>query len=93
MPLTAVGKIFKPALRRDASERCVHRVASQIGPCKGVTMNVTEDGGAFCVVLCSEQPNREELVSRIRCALEHYAFRVEVSTDIGTPSMPRHRLE
>jgi fatty-acyl-CoA synthase len=79
MPLTAVGKIFKPALRRDASERCVHRVMSQIGPCEGVTMNVAEHEGAFCVVLRGEEPHREELMNRIRCALEHYAFRVEVS--------------
>jgi fatty-acyl-CoA synthase len=79
MPLTAVGKIFKPALRRDASERCIRRVMSQIGPCEGVTMNIAEHGAAFCVVLHSEQPNREELVTRIRCALEHYAFRVEVT--------------
>jgi fatty-acyl-CoA synthase len=86
MPLTAVGKIFKPALRRDASERCVHRVMSQIGPCEGVTIDVTEHGGAFCVVLRSDESNREELVNRIRCALEHYAFRVEVATDIGIHS-------
>jgi fatty-acyl-CoA synthase len=79
MPLTAVGKIFKPALRRDASERCVHRVMSQIGPCEGVTMNVAEHEGAFCVVLRSEGPHREELMNRIRCALEHYALRVEIS--------------
>jgi fatty-acyl-CoA synthase len=79
MPLTAVGKIFKPALRKDASERCVRGVMSQIGPCEGVTVDIAEHGAAFCVVLRSEQPNREELVNRIRCALEHYAFRVEVS--------------
>jgi fatty-acyl-CoA synthase len=77
MPLTAVGKIFKPALRRDASERCVHRVMSQIGACEGVTMSVTEREGTFCVVLRSDEPNREELVNRIRCALEHYPIRVE----------------
>jgi fatty-acyl-CoA synthase len=88
MPVTAVGKIFKPALRRDATERCVRRVMSQIGLCESVTMNVTEHGGGFCVVLRSEEPNRGELVNRIRCALEHYAFRVEVSptSDMGDVS-------
>jgi hypothetical protein len=42
-------------------------------------MNVAEHEGAFCVVLRGEEPHREELMNRIRCALEHYAFRVEVS--------------
>jgi fatty-acyl-CoA synthase len=79
MPLTAVGKIFKPALRQDATERCVRRVLSELGPCDGVTVNVREKAGGLCVELSSSEPNREELVSRLRCALEHYAFRVEVS--------------
>jgi hypothetical protein len=51
-----------------------------------VTIDVTEHGGAFCVVLRSDEPHREELVNRIRCALEHYAFRVEVSNGIHPAS-------
>jgi fatty-acyl-CoA synthase len=79
MPVTAVGKIFKPALRQDATERCVRRVLSEIGPCAGVTVSVREQGGGLCVFLSSMDAGRHELVERCRCALEHYAFRVEVS--------------
>ena len=82
MPLTAVGKIFKPALRRDASERCVHRVMSQIGPCEGVTIDVTEHGGAFCVVLRSDESNRGAGEPHPLCA-RALRLPVEVSTDIG----------
>ncbi|MBS0580782.1 MAG: AMP-binding protein [Proteobacteria bacterium] len=79
MPLTAVGKVFKPALRQDATERCVRRVLSEFGPCEGLRVNVREHGGGLCVELSSAGAHQENLVARLRCALERYAFRVELA--------------
>ncbi|HTT42676.1 MAG TPA: AMP-binding protein [Steroidobacteraceae bacterium] len=78
MPLTAVGKIFKPALRRDATERCVRRVLLELGSCEGITAEVRESGGGFCVLLCCSASDRASLADRIRCVLERYALRVDV---------------
>jgi fatty-acyl-CoA synthase len=79
MPLTAVGKIFKPALRRDATERCVRRIMTELGSCEEVTAEVGESGGSLCVLLRCSAPDRTQVADRIRCALERFALRVDVS--------------
>lgn len=80
MPLTAVGKIFKPQLRHDATTRCVRAVMTRLGCCERVDVEVRESGGGFCVVLNSADPQQAELVEQIRSALERYTFKVEIET-------------
>jgi len=78
MPLTAVGKIFKPQLRHDAVTRCVRTVLAGFGTCDGVAAEVRESPGGPCVVLRNANPDRTALVAQIRSALERYTFKVEI---------------
>jgi fatty-acyl-CoA synthase len=78
MPLTAVGKIFKPQLRQDAVAHCVRDVMAGLGGCEGVDVEVREAGGALRVVLRSGEQARASRLQEIRDALERYVFKVDV---------------
>jgi fatty-acyl-CoA synthase len=78
MPLTAVGKIFKPQLRQDAVARCVRDVIAGLGGCEGVAAEVREAGGALRVVLRSGERAHAARVQEVRDALERYVFKVDV---------------
>jgi fatty-acyl-CoA synthase len=80
MPLTAVGKIFKPQLRHDAVGRCVRTVLAGFGTCDGVDAEVRESAGSLRVVLKNADPRRTALVEQIRSALQRYTFEVEIET-------------
>jgi fatty-acyl-CoA synthase len=80
MPLTAVGKIFKPALRVDALRRCVRRVIEQLDGADVVDVEVRDTGGAIAVVLRAVDPTMIGAVDKIRRELERYTFRVEVES-------------
>jgi fatty-acyl-CoA synthase len=79
MPVTAVGKIFKPALRLDAVQRCVAAVRSCIQGADDIRIEVRDGGGAIAVVLKTGQTN-SDCVERLRGELERYTFLVEVET-------------
>ena len=78
MPLTAVGKIFKPALRLDAVRHCVRRVAAQLPGADAVDVEVRDARGAITVVLRVADEGMTGAVAEMRCELERYTFRVEV---------------
>jgi fatty-acyl-CoA synthase len=78
MPLTAVGKIFKPALRLDAVQRCVARVMKQYEHAAAPEIKVRDSGGAICVVLIAPDASMAESLQTLRRELEHYTFRVEI---------------
>lgn len=78
MPLTAVGKIFKPALRLDAVQRCVRDVAGTLEGAGAVEMEVRDVGGAIVVVLKALDPSRRAALDEVRRELERYTFRIEV---------------
>ena len=80
MPLTAVGKIFKPALRLDAVGNCVRRVTAQLGGAEVVDAEVREAGGAITVVLRVPDRGMAGGADNIRRELERYTFRVEVES-------------
>jgi len=80
MPLTAVGKIFKPALRLDAVRRCVRAVASQVDTANAVDSEVREGAGAITVVLRATGPGATPVAEKLRRELERYTFRVEVES-------------
>jgi fatty-acyl-CoA synthase len=85
MPLTAVGKIFKPALRIDAVRRCVGSVVAQRHDAAGVDVEVREAGGAIAVVLKVTHPAMAGVVDNMRRELERYTFRVEIeSPNLGS---------
>jgi hypothetical protein len=80
MPLTAVGKIFKPALRLDAVRRCVGSVVAQRYGAAGVDVEVCEAAGAIAVVLRVTHPAMAGVVDNMRRELERYTFRVEIES-------------
>jgi fatty-acyl-CoA synthase len=83
MPLTAVGKIFKPALRLDAVRHCVRSVTAQLPGADAVDVEVRDAGGAITVVLRLADEGMTGVVDDMRCELERYTFRVEVESAAG----------
>ena len=77
MPLTAVGKIFKPALRLDAVRRCVANVVERLNSAQQVAVEVREAGGAISVVLKPANGASGGIADDIRRELGRYALRVE----------------
>lgn len=77
MPLTAVGKIFKPALRIDAVQRCVRGVMSQVDGADTADVDVRDSGGSVVIVLKLADPASSRVVEEIRRELERYTFRVK----------------
>jgi acyl-coenzyme A synthetase/AMP-(fatty) acid ligase len=78
MPLTAVGKIFKPQLRLDATRRCVHSVMAGFGVSERVEAQVRESSGGFCVFVRSADALEAAVIDQIRTVLERYTFKVEI---------------
>jgi fatty-acyl-CoA synthase len=78
MPLTAVGKIFKPDLRLDVIRHCVRNVAARLDEGHTLGVEVRETGGAIAVVLAVPNPAMADVVDNVRRELERYTFRVEV---------------
>jgi fatty-acyl-CoA synthase len=78
MPLTAVGKIFKPALRLDAVRRCVRRVAGQVQGAGMIDVAACDAGGTIAVVITDPDPSLADALDNLRRELERYTFRVEV---------------
>jgi fatty-acyl-CoA synthase len=80
MPLTAVGKIFKPDLRLDVVRHCVRNVAARLDEGSTLGVEMRESGGAITVVLAARDPSKAGAVDGLRRELERYTFRVEVET-------------
>jgi fatty-acyl-CoA synthase len=80
MPLTAVGKIFKPALRLDATQRCVRKVIEELSCAGEVEVKVHDAGSGLCVALRGRSPEHVEVIERIRKVLECYTFSVQVES-------------
>jgi len=78
MPLTAVGKIFKPDLRLDAIRHCVRNVAARFDEGRTLGIEVRETCGTIAVVLAVLDPSMAGAVDNVRRELERYTFRVEV---------------
>jgi fatty-acyl-CoA synthase len=78
MPLTAVGKIFKPALRLDATRRCSRDAVSQIEGADAVEVEVGDGGGSITVTLRCTDPALARVVDRMRRELERFTFRVQI---------------
>jgi fatty-acyl-CoA synthase len=78
MPLTAVGKIYKPALRLDSVRHCVHRIAAGVDCEPAIGLEVRETGGSITVILSAPHPSTAAALDTLRRELERYTFRVEV---------------
>ncbi len=80
MPLTAVGKIFKPDLRLDVIRQCARTVAARLDEGRTLGVEVRETGGTIAVVLVVADPSMDGAVDEVRRELERYSFRVEVES-------------
>jgi fatty-acyl-CoA synthase len=83
MPLTAVGKIFKPDLRLDVIRHFVRNVAARLDEGRTLDVEVRETGGTIAVVLAVPDPSMGGVVDNMRRELERYTFRVEIETSIA----------
>jgi fatty-acyl-CoA synthase len=83
IPLTAVGKVFKPALRLDATQRAVGRLLAGLAPPgAGIVFEVgqhTEHGSLITVRVCGVDTDAREILSRqISARLDPLTTRSEV---------------
>jgi len=81
MPVTAVGKIFKPALRLDAVRHCIDAVTRAVCRDSGVGVEIRDAGGAIIVVLSVRDSSITDAAHNLRRELERYTFRVEIETN------------
>ena len=83
LPLTPVGKIFKPALRWDATRRTYEGVLKEIEPLTAsVQVNVTEDkvhgAVAHIHIKPAENASPQEIENKVADLLSHYTVRYEL---------------
>ena len=90
MPVTAVGKISKPALRIDATMRVAHGVAAQVLGAGALFQTRVDDGGKRLKVLLTVSSTAADdagTLERLRAAFENYEFVTEI-VRIGIPVPP-----
>jgi len=84
IPLTAVGKIFKPALRLDAMGRAARKViASVLGDCSGVEVEVLETEARAAVILrLPVGPSAEAHAATLRQAFAGFLFDIRIIMEV-----------
>jgi fatty-acyl-CoA synthase len=83
LPMTAVGKIFKPALRHDAIKRCVEGALSELrarGVDHRVEVDAHERHGTLAIIRFTSTgaARQSEITSDANRALAGFAFRYEL---------------
>jgi fatty-acyl-CoA synthase len=76
IPMTAVGKIFKPVLREDATERTVRTILGEHGLMGEVAVTAGGSRGMNVTVTLSESDDTE--ASHLRALLDGYLFEATV---------------
>jgi fatty-acyl-CoA synthase len=94
IPLTAVGKVFKPTLRTDAAERAVRRMLAPILQRQGCTADVRvgphPQHGTLLTVQVSGPPEaREKTLQDIKSMLDPLTMRHELSWVEAAPNKGR----
>jgi fatty-acyl-CoA synthase len=79
LPLTAVGKIYKPALRVRAIELKLQELLSAAAAERSLQVRVTEQGASPLAQVRIEGPPDAALQQRLRQALGAIAVRTEFS--------------
>ena len=84
LPLTAVGKVFKPALRRDAAQRAVTRLLADLAPAGGsleVDVGAHAVHGSVITVVATgvAEADRAMLATRLKERLDPLVLRHEIS--------------
>ncbi|MDP7548875.1 MAG: acyl-CoA synthetase, partial [Alphaproteobacteria bacterium] len=84
MPQTAVGKIFKPALRWDAIERVFTELLAPVAEAAGVEIAVAAGAsdvhGTLATITVTGAENSDELVQKIDQVLASFSIKYEISS-------------
>jgi fatty-acyl-CoA synthase len=80
LPVTSVGKIFKPTLRHDAVRRLVEPAVRDAAG-EAATVEVTAGGRRGTLVRVVLPPAAQHRHAAVAAALEGYLFDVEIATD------------
>ena len=75
MPLTAVGKIFKPTLRECATERVVSETLKDVAPDAGVRVTTDPTKGLVATVSLGGENTKRD---RVQKALAEFTFACEI---------------
>jgi fatty-acyl-CoA synthase len=83
VPLTAVGKVFKPALRTDAAERAVRRMLAPVLQEEACTADVRvgphpQHGTLISVAVSGPARARERVIEKIKAKLDPLTLRHEI---------------
>jgi fatty-acyl-CoA synthase len=78
LPLTAVGKVFKPALRLRAIEIRLTEIARESAPQRAVRVEASDEGGRQRALVTLGGAVDEALSQQLRAALAAIAVPVEV---------------
>ncbi|NIM43940.1 MAG: AMP-binding protein [Hydrogenophaga sp.] len=83
LPLTAIGKVFKPALRLHAIELKLADLARELAPRREVQVDVVEEGGRQRATVRFSGPADAGLAEALKAALAAIAVPTEVVFDAG----------
>ena len=78
MPLTGVGKVFKPELRWDAARRVFEKALADAGVDADVTVGAHGAHGSVATVTVRGATDREAMAAKVQAALGGYTMRHEV---------------
>jgi fatty-acyl-CoA synthase len=83
IPLTTVGKIYKPQLRCDAAQRLVNQIVCARMGLGDAAIRVREGGRRGMTVNVTLPPARRDAVEQVQQALSGFLFEVEVVSQPG----------
>jgi fatty-acyl-CoA synthase len=83
IPLTTVGKIYKPQLRCDAAQRLVSQLVCKQMGMSDAAIQVREGGRRGMTVSVKLPPAQQAAISQVQQALSGFLFEVEVTTSTG----------
>ncbi|NOZ42318.1 MAG: hypothetical protein GXP02_04010 [Alphaproteobacteria bacterium] len=80
LPLTAVGKIFKPDLKRDAIRRVVHDVVAAFGLTPVISVDPDRTYGTV-VTIIFESNATQKTIEKIKRIMAQYTFHVTIKNN------------
>lgn len=79
LPLTAIGKVFKPALRLQAIELRLTDMAREAAPDRAAAVQARDEGGVLRARITLAGPRDAALAQRLQAALAAVAVPVEIA--------------
>lgn len=88
VPVTGVGKIFKPALRERVLDRKLRAVVAELGlDAEIISIETEADGAGALMRLRALDPNKQEdMAQKLKASVERLLAKVLIEWDGGTPA-------